>query len=127
MKHLMKICPFCRIVTGVGAAEVVHQSDRFICFLPLVQEAPGHTIIAPKAHHESLLDAPAELGTEFIEVCKHLAQHYLATLEAPAFNLLSANGAEAQQSVMHLHFHFIPRRRNDRIDAWPALPGVRPP
>lgn len=115
-------CPFCRIAAGRQVAEVVLQSASFICFAPLVREVPGHTVIASKQHFEHLLEAPGALGAELIEICRELACYHRSTMGAPAFNLLSANGVEAQQSVPHLHFHYLPRRKDDGIDAWPLLP-----
>ena len=85
---------------------------------------PGHTVIASKQHVENLLEAPGALGAELIEICKALARSYRSTMGAAAFNLLIANGEEAQQSVPHLHFHYLPRRKDDGIDAWPLLPGA---
>jgi histidine triad (HIT) family protein len=112
-------CPFCAIAAGVQPANVVHESAQFVCFEPLQSEAPGHLVIATRAHYASLLDAPPQIGSELIEVCQHLAKH--STTGCEAFNLLSANGADSQQSVMHLHLHFVPRRSGDGIDAWPEL------
>nr|WP_255533734.1 HIT family protein [Reinekea sp. G2M2-21] len=37
------------------------------------------------------------------------------------FNILNATGVSAQQSIDHLHFHILPRREGDGIDAWPVL------
>jgi len=118
----MNACAFCAIAAREQPAIVIHESGAFICFLPLEQEVPGHTIIASKAHHQSMLDAPASIGGDFIGVCQYLANHYRQTRDAVAFNLLNANGVAAHQSVMHLHFHFFPRHSNDGIDAWPVLP-----
>lgn len=117
-------CPFCRIAAGRQVAEVVLQSASFICFAPLVREVPGHTVIASKMHFENMLEAPGALGAELIEICRELARYHRSTMGAAAFNLLMANGEEAQQSVPHLHFHYLPRRNDDGIDAWPLLPGV---
>lgn len=117
-------CPFCRIAAGRQAAEVVLQSPSLICFAPLVREVPGHTVIASKQHFENLLKAPAALGAELVEICREVARYHCSTMSAAAFNLLMANGAEAQQSVPHLHFHYLPRRKDDGIDAWPLLSGV---
>ena len=120
----MNTCIFCAIAKREQPAIVVQESAAFICFLPLVQEVPGHTIIASKSHYQSMLDAPATIGGDLIVVCQHLANHRRQASNAASFNLLNANGAAAQQSVMHLHFHFLPRHASDGINAWPVLPGV---
>lgn len=51
-----------------------------------------------------------------------LAHMLKERLGAKGINLLHASGKEAQQSVMHFHFHILPRYLNDRIDAWPNMP-----
>jgi histidine triad (HIT) family protein len=117
-------CIFCEIASRTQSATVVHESPHFICFLPLVQEVPGHTLIASKAHYESISDAPSNLGEDLMQVCKRLQAHYMQSSGAPDFNLLSANGVAAQQSVLHLHLHFLPRRHGDGVDAWPVLSAV---
>lgn len=119
----MNTCIFCAIVAREQSAVVVHESTEFICFLPLIQEVPGHTIIASKLHYQSMLNAPTSIGGDFIGVCQHLANHHRQASNAVAFNILNANGTAAQQSVMHLHFHFFPRHSNDGINAWPISPG----
>ncbi|MEO7252669.1 MAG: HIT domain-containing protein [Casimicrobium sp.] len=120
----MNTCVFCSIVAREESAVVVHESAEFICFLPLLREVPGHTIIASKSHYESMLDAPTSVGSDFVGACQHLANYYRQSSNAVAFNLLSANDDAAQQSVMHWHFHFLPRHSNDSISAWPSLSGV---
>ena len=119
----MSSCIFCAITAGVQPAKVVLDNVDFLCFLPLDQEVPGHTLIVSKAHYASLLDAPPHIGTSLIEVCQSLVQIYSNSMGATSFNLLSANGADAQQSVWHLHLHFLPRKPMDAINAWPQLLG----
>jgi diadenosine tetraphosphate (Ap4A) HIT family hydrolase len=48
---------------------------------------------------------------------QHLSKHHGRASKVEAFNLLSANGAAAQKSAIHLHIHFLPRYRNNGIDA----------
>jgi histidine triad (HIT) family protein len=54
---------------------------------------------------------------------KLLARDYERRLGSAGFNLLNANGVAAEQSVPHLHFHFLPRFTHDAYSAWPELPG----
>ena len=49
---------------------------------------------------------------------------YRERIAAAGFNLLNANGKSAEQSVEHLHFHFLPRFPGDGVNAWPDVPGV---
>jgi histidine triad (HIT) family protein len=122
----MDTCVFCTIVAQPNSATVLCESEQFICFLPITQEAPGHTLIASKAHYQSMLDAPTNLGGDLFAICQKLATLYSQLGGATGFNLLNANEAVAQQSIMHLHFHFLPRYLNDAINAWPVLPWVTP-
>jgi histidine triad (HIT) family protein len=111
----------CQIAQGKTNRWMVRQSGSVMAFLPIKMESPGHTIIAPVNHHESLIDAPSSFGAALLDECKALFQLYSRKLSATGFNLLNASGISAQQSVMHLHFHFIPRSHGDGVEAWPTL------
>lgn len=117
----MTTCPLCEIAAGNSSTPIRLETDYFVCFPPLVQEVPGHTVIASKLHYPTLLDLPPHIGASFVATCQELARHFQRDVGPSAFNLLSANGTNAQQSVMHFHAHFLPRHANDGIDAWPLL------
>jgi histidine triad (HIT) family protein len=113
----MNPCPFCAIIAGRQPSTPVFENEDFVCFHPLYQEVPGHTLVVSRCHYSSFLDAPFAIGASLIHVFNELANvHGVAS-----YNILNANGADAQQSVMHLHLHFLPRRNNDGINAWPEL------
>ncbi|WP_297573408.1 HIT family protein [uncultured Deefgea sp.] len=112
-------CPFCKIAADLADANVIYQNTEFFCISPLQQEVIGHTLIVSRQHYTSLLDAPPEIGVALIEACQSLAKQFNEALEATGFNILNANEVAAQQSVAHLHLHFLPRRFNDDINAWP--------
>ncbi|HEV3226370.1 MAG TPA: HIT domain-containing protein, partial [Acidimicrobiales bacterium] len=54
-------CIFCAIVAGTEPAYVVHDTDATLAFLDARPLFPGHTLLVPKAHHETLIDLPPEL------------------------------------------------------------------
>jgi histidine triad (HIT) family protein len=122
----MSSCVFCSIVSQQQEATFLCESEHFVCFASLTQETPGHTIIASKSHYQNMLDAPASLGSDLFAICQQLAKEFKSANGAQGFNLLNANEVVAQQSVMHLHFHFLPRHSDDAINAWPVLPGRKP-
>lgn len=118
----MTDCIFCKIVDRRADALIIHEDERVLSFLPLVPEAPGHTLVVPKAHHADLYAIPPDLLAALIESCQLHAQRWRARLGATGVNLLHASGADAEQSVFHFHFHLLPRFANDGIRAWPSLP-----
>jgi histidine triad (HIT) family protein len=119
----MTDCVFCDIAARTTAAKIIHESSEFICFEPLEQEVPGHTFIASKAHFRDMRDATPAIGSDLIRICQELVAYFQLQGETAGFNLLAANGVAAQQSIMHLHYHFLPRRLGDQINAWPSLAG----
>lgn len=116
-------CPFCDLFSFPKTGRVILASDDVVCFFPLKPDTFAHTLIAPREHYQSLLGCPDRVSNALLRTTKRLADHYQATLGAEAFNLLLANGPAAEQSVQHLHLHFLPRFAGDEFSAWPTLPG----
>ena len=60
-----------------------------------------------------------------MDTVKKIANHYVNDCGFEGVNILNASGISAQQSVMHLNFHIIPRKSNDNIDAFPHFNGAK--
>ena len=57
----MSDCIFCKIAEHEIPATVVYEDDLVIAFDDLNPQAPVHTLVIPKAHHENIIDGvPAE-------------------------------------------------------------------
>lgn len=115
-------CIFCAIAAKNAFARIVYETDHIICFFPLEPELLGHTLIVSKAHYHHVGDAPAALGEQVFAAAKVLAAVFKTALGTDQFNLMSANGEDAEQSVQHLHFHYLPRFAQDQFSTWPQLP-----
>ena len=109
----MADCIFCEIVAGRSPARVVEEDDRALAFLDIFPLTPGHTLVIPKAHADSLLDAHADDVAAIARMAQRVAQRVTTELSAPGVNLLQATGAIALQTVFHLHIHVLPRYEND--------------
>lgn len=114
----MDNCVFCQIVARHAPACIVYEDDRVIAFTPIDAASAGHTLIAPKSHHENLADIPIELLNDIMAIAKSMAIDMLAKRGATGINLLHATGKDAQQSVPHFHLHVVPRYPHDGLDLW---------
>jgi histidine triad (HIT) family protein len=121
----MKGCVFCAIAKGKAFVRMVHADDKVMCFFPLEPEVLGHTLIVSRQHFADVRDTPADFGKTVFEAAHRLSERYGKVLGSTAFNLMNASGVEAQQSVQHLHFHFLPRSTDDGLQTWPTLPSFR--
>ena len=72
----------------------------------------------PKAHHENLLDLPADLAAHVASLLPGLCRAVVGATAAEAFNVIINNGSAAGQTVFHGHWHVIPRRSGDAV-RWP--------
>jgi histidine triad (HIT) family protein len=112
-------CKFCEIIGGGVPAEFVLQSDDVVAFLDHRPLFPGHTLVAPRAHIETLLDLPDTfVGPFFLEVQRITAA---VTTAMDAQGSFVAENNVVSQSVPHLHVHVVPRRRKDGLRGffWP--------
>src|SRR5438067_11741807 len=59
--HERATCAFCRIIRGEEEAAVVFEDACSLAFLDHRPLFPGHCLLVPKAHYETLADLPAWL------------------------------------------------------------------
>jgi len=114
----MTDCIFCKIAKGEIPCEKIWEDKNFIAFLDVNPVAEGHTLIISKKHFENIFELPDELTGKINIVCKKVANLLKEKFNINAVNIVNASGAEAQQSVFHIHYHVIPRREKDNLDLW---------
>lgn len=112
-------CAFCRIVSGHSPAHVVLDDECCLAFLDVRPLFPGHVLIVPRDHYETLGDLPVELVGPLFTRVRRLARAMEEALGA-AGSFVAANN-RVSQSVAHLHVHVVPRRRKDGLRGffWP--------
>lgn len=115
-------CAFCKIIRGQVAARLVFEDEISLAFLDHRPVFPGHCLLIPKAHHETLADLPENLIEPFFRNVQLLARAIEPALKADGTFVAINN--RVSQSVPHLHAHVVPRRRKDGLKGffWPRHP-----
>ena len=105
-------CIFCRIVAGEIPSRQVYADDAAVAFLDLKPLKTGHTLVVPREHVSDALAGPQVLAAiaPAIAATGRLLQD---KLKATGMNIVSNVGADAGQSVFHLHVHLVPRYAED--------------
>ncbi len=112
-------CTFCAIVAGETPAAVVFADDVSLAFLDHRPLFPGHCLLVPRAHIETLGDLPADLVEPLFANAQRLSRAVERAMEAEG-SFVALNN-RVSQSVPHLHVHVVPRRRKDGLRGffWP--------
>ena len=112
-------CTFCRIAGGLIPAATVYEDQHTCAFLDKRPLFPGHCLLIPKEHYETLADLPARLIEPLFGVASRLAAGVEKAMGADGTFVAINN--RVSQSVPHLHVHIVPRRRHDGLKGffWP--------
>ena len=112
-------CVFCEIVAGRLPAFVVLDDDVAMAFLDVRPVFPGHVLVVPREHHETLVDLPAALIEPFFSRVQRVAGAVEVGLGAGGTFVAMNN--RVSQSVAHLHVHVVPRTKGDGLRGffWP--------
>jgi histidine triad (HIT) family protein len=115
-------CLFCKIVSGELAAHLVFEDEISLAFLDHRPVFPGHCLLIPKQHYETLADLPVNLIGPFFKNAQLLAGGIESAMEAHGTFVAMNN--RVSQSVPHFHVHIVPRRRKDGLKGffWPRYP-----
>lgn len=112
-------CVFCDIAAGKIAAEIVWRGEGALAFLDHRPLFPGHVLLIPHAHVQTLADLPVAALPGFFEAAQRLEKAVESALEAEG-SFLAINN-RVSQSVPHLHLHIVPRSKGDGLKGffWP--------
>ena len=112
-------CLFCRIVSGELPAVIVFEDQNTLAFLDHRPLFPGHTLLVPRVHYETLGDLPAAQVDPLFKNAQLLSRVVEAAMDAEGTFVAMNN--RVSQSVPHLHVHIVPRRRKDGLKGffWP--------
>ncbi len=112
-------CVFCAIIEGKIPAFRVLEDDVSLAFLDTRPLFPGHTLVVPRVHYETLGDLPAALVAPFFLNVQRLSRVMETGLGA-AGSFVATNN-RVSQSVPHLHVHVVPRKPKDGLKGffWP--------
>ena len=112
-------CLFCQIARGQTPAARVLETDTVIAFLDHRPLFPGHCLVIPREHVDTLGDLPGPLTGPLFEAAAAVARALEARLGADG-SFVAINN-RVSQSVPHLHVHVVPRRRGDGLRGffWP--------
>ena len=112
-------CPFCKILRDPAENHIVYEDGFSLAFLDHRPLFPGHCLVIPKSHLETIHDLPNSLLAPFFATVKMLAAAIERAMQAQG-TLVAANN-RVSQSVPHFHVHVVPRKKGDGLKAffWP--------
>lgn len=112
-------CVFCEIVRGAIAAHRVHEDEMSVAFLDTQPLFPGHVLLVPREHCETLADIPERSIEPLFAVARSLSNAVQSAMRAEGTFVAINN--HVSQSVPHLHVHIVPRRKGDGLKGffWP--------
>lgn len=114
-------CPFCAILSGHdNTVREVWRTSDLLAFFPTEPATLGHTLVIPRRHVETLtLLREAEtivLSLGVVEIARCIEE----VLQPEGLNVIQSNGRVAEQSVLHVHVHVVPRWSSDPVGTiWP--------
>lgn len=107
------MCIFCQIIEGTIPSYKVYEDDHVIAILDIAQVTYGHTLIIPKKHCNDILDADEETMAHIAKVLPMLSNKIVTSCKAKGSHIISNQGEISGQTVDHLHFHIVPRYKED--------------
>src|SRR5258706_13055316 len=112
-------CAFCQIASKTVDSTIVFEDEQTLAFLDHRPLFPGHCLLIPKEHYETLGDLPAPLIQPLFSAAQQLSRAVERGMGAEG-SFVAINN-RVSQSVPHLHVHIVPRRKGDGLKGffWP--------
>jgi histidine triad (HIT) family protein len=111
---------FAKILRGEIPANKVYEDSDTLVFMDAMPQAPGHTLVVPKAPSRNLLDADPKALAKVGPIVQRMARAVKTAFNADGVTVVQFNEPASGQTVFHLHFHIIPRH-----EGVPLMPHSR--
>ena len=103
---------FCAVVGG-GEHHAIFRDERVVAFLDHAPVFPGHTLVVPARHYETIEDLPEDEVAPLFLLARRLSIAFRSALGADG-SFIAVN-TRISQSVPHVHLHVVPRRKGDGL------------
>lgn len=124
--HSIEDCTFCRIVMQEIPASIVFEDEQLLAFLTIQPINPGHILLVPKVHHQTLNEMSEDLSAHFFKIAGRLQSTLRQSgLPCEGVNLWLCDGEAAGQEVPHVYLHIFPRISGDSFEVkanWHVAP-----
>ena len=100
---------FAKILRGEAECVKVLENSKVLAFMDVMPQAPGHTLIIPKYETSDLLNLPEDYMQPMLKATQEIAIAVKKVYSPTGVMIIQLNGADAGQTVFHLHFHVIQR------------------
>ena len=103
----MADCLFCKIIAGAIPSAKVYEDELVFAFRDIAPQAPTHVLVVPKVHMEDVNAVTAENSAVIAHIFEVIPQIAKAEGLSGGYRVVSNCGADAGQTVQHLHFHIL--------------------
>ena len=100
-------CLFCKIIAGEIPSNKVYEDDQVLAFRDIAPQAPVHILVIPKTHIGSVAEINKENAAIVAHIFTVIAQIARQEGLENGYRVVSNCGADAGQTVHHLHFHIL--------------------
>ena len=104
-------CLFCKIIAGDIPSTKVYEDETVLAFRDIAPQAPTHILVIPKTHIPSVDGVTAENSAVVAHIFEVIPQIAKAEGLENGYRVVSNCGADAGQTVPHLHFHILGGRQ----------------
>jgi histidine triad (HIT) family protein len=112
-------CIFCKIIKKEIPCYKIYEDSNILAILDIAPVNHGHTLVISKKHFMNLEDIPEEELCKMIKVVKKIGKAIIKGLKVKGYNVNINNNPVAGQVISHIHFHIIPRMKEDGLSLWP--------
>ena len=100
-------CLFCKIVSGEIPSKKVYEDDRVYAFYDIAPAAPTHVLVVPKKHIDGVDAVNAENASDVAYIFTVIPKIAESLGLKNGYRVVSNVGADAGQTVRHIHFHIL--------------------
>ena len=100
-------CLFCEIIKGNIPSSKVYENEYVYAFRDINPQAPVHILVVPKEHISSVDEITAENSALISMIFEAIPEIAAAEKLGGGYRVITNCGADACQSVKHLHFHIL--------------------
>ena len=100
-------CLFCKIIAGEIPSKTVYEDAEILAFCDIQPQAPVHVLVIPKEHIPSVDGITAEISDVVAHIFQTIPKIAASLGLTGGYRVISNCGADAGQTVPHLHFHIL--------------------